>query len=50
MVHTSGMGVPLLIGTDVLETNAGVLDYSRNVLVLGNASNMSATMVVNRIN
>ena len=33
VVLTSGMGVPLLIGTDVLETNAGVLDHSRNVLV-----------------
>ena len=38
VVLTSGMGVPLLIGTDVLETNAGVLDYSMNVLVLGNVS------------
>ena len=35
VVLTSGMGVPLLIGTDVLETNQGVLDYSRNVLLLG---------------
>ena len=36
VVLTSGMGVPLLIGTDVLETNTRVLDYSQNVLVLGN--------------
>ena len=35
VVLTSGMGVPLLIGTDILETNEGVLDYSRNVLLLG---------------
>ena len=35
VVVTSGMGVPLLIGTDVLEVNGGIIDYSRNVLVLG---------------
>ena len=35
VVLTSGMGVPLLIGTDVLEANDGVLDYSQNVLMLG---------------
>ena len=35
VVLTSGMGVPVLIGTDVLEANDGVLDYSRNVLRLG---------------
>ena len=35
VVLTSGMGVPLLIGTDVLEANNGILDYSSNVLRLG---------------
>ena len=35
IVVTSGMGVPLLIGTDVLEANDGVLEYSQNVLMLG---------------
>ena len=35
VVLTSGMGVPVLIGTDVLEANKGLLDYSRNILVLG---------------
>ena len=35
VVLTSGMGVPLLIGTDTLEANGGILDYSRNVLLLG---------------
>ena len=35
VVLTSGMGVPLLIGTDVLEANNGILDYARNVLLLG---------------
>ena len=35
VVLTSGMEVPLLIGTDVLEANNGILDYSRNVLRLG---------------
>ena len=35
VVLTSGMGVPLLIGTDVLEANDGILDYSKNVLKLG---------------
>ena len=35
VVLTSGMGVPVLIGTDVLEANQGVLDYSNNMLVLG---------------
>ena len=35
---TSGMGVPLLIGTDVLEMNKGVLDYSKDTLVLGSKS------------
>ena len=29
VVLTSGMGVPVLIGTDVLEANGGVLDYSQ---------------------
>ena len=32
VVLTSGMGVPLLIGTDVLEANNGVLNYGRNTL------------------
>ena len=35
VVLTSGMGVPLLIGTDVLEANNGVLDYGCNILRLG---------------
>ena len=35
VVLTSGMGVPLLIGTGLLEANEGVLDYSLNVLRLG---------------
>ena len=35
VVLTSGMGVPMLIGTDVLEANDGILDYSKNVLKLG---------------
>ena len=33
VVLTSGMGVPVLISTDVLEANQGIMDYSKGVLL-----------------
>ena len=35
VIVSSSMGVPLLIGTDMLERHSGMIDYENNVVIMG---------------